>query len=828
MKCPKCNFRNTPETRFCGQCGTELNPAEAPTETIRTSVKDIERGSFLFGRYEVVEEIGTGGMGKVYRVFDKKINEMVALKIIRPEIGTDKSILERFSQELKTARKIAHRNVCRMFDIGEESGTHYITMEYVTGEDLRSLIRRIGQLTVGKTIDIAKQICDGLAEAHALGIVHRDLKPQNIMIDREGKPKIMDFGIARFIRMKGVTAPGTIIGTPEYMSPEQAEGRETDQRSDLYSLGIILFEALTGRVPFEGDTPLSIAIKHKTEMPPDPRKLNSQIPEDLNSLVLKCLEKDKAKRYQTAAEIMAELDKIEKGIPTTQRVLPEKKPLTAREITIKFKMKKVLVPGGVILALAAVAVGVWLLWPKPKPIVPSVLWNDGKKYWAEKKYDKALVQFKKLLSIESGHFEAQLSVAQILKEQGKFDKAVVEYEKAIGLNKDDPRSYKDLAEIYWNEGKRYWAEKKYDEALDQLKKLLSLDNRHFEAQLSVAQILKEEGKTGEAIPEYERAITLNKEDPRAYKDLAEIYWSEGKKYWAEKKYPEALDQFEKLLAMDAGHFEARLSIARILKEEGKVDEAVGEYEKAIGLKKDHPQAYKDLGEIYEKKENSALALKYYQGYLLRAPEGQETEGIRQKVDSLTVKPKPPEPDQTKEDEKKKIEDKIRNGLTAAQGAYDKGNYQECLNQCLEVLKIDPNNAQAQRLNNLAREKLTDRLAVAEISALVDQYIQFLVSNNLVEFYRRTCVPQLYKDISKDAELISSLFENFKPVASNKNIRLTGRDRAEASFVHRLVGTSKGGGAEQELSNGTMQWSLEKQGDSWKIAKIVFQPIKKEQ
>jgi len=542
---------------------------------------------------------------------------------------------------------------------------------------------------------------------------------------------------------------------------------------------------------------------------------------------LKCLEKDKAKRYQTAAEIMAELDKIEKGIPTTQRVLPEKKPLTAREITIKFKMKKVLVPGGVILALAAVAVGVWLLWPKPKPIVPSVLWNDGKKYWAEKEYDRALVQFKKLLSIESGHFEAQLSVAQILKEQGKADKAVVEYEKAIGLNKDDPRSYKDLAEIYWNEGKRYWAEKKYDEALDQLKKLLSLDNRHFEAQLSVAQILKEEGKTGEAIPEYERAITLNKEDPRAYKDLAEIYWSEGKKYWAEKKYPEALDQFEKLLAMDAGHFEARLSIARILKEEGKVDEAVGEYEKAIGLKKDHPQAYKDLGEIYEKKQNSALALKYYQGYLLRAPEGQETEGIRQKVDSLTVKPKPPEPDQTKEDEKKKIEDKIRNGLTAAQGAYDKGNYQECLNQCLEVLKIDPNNAQAQRLNNLAREKLTDRLAVAEISALVDQYIQFLVSNNLVEFYRRTCVPQLYKDISKDAELISSLFENFKPVAANKNIRLTGRDRAEASFVHRLVGTSKGGGAEQELSNGTMQWSLEKQGDSWKISKIVFVPMKKD-
>jgi len=819
MKCPKCSFRNTPETRFCGQCGTELNPSEAPTETIRTSVRDIERGSFLFGRYEVVEEIGAGGMGKVYRVFDKKINEMVALKLIRPEIGTDRSIIERFSQELKTARKIAHRNVCRMFDIGEEAGTHFITMEYVTGEDLRSLIKRIGQLTVGKTIEIAKQIGEGLAEAHALGIVHRDLKPQNIMIDREGKPKIMDFGIARFVRMKSVTAPGTIIGTPEYMSPEQAEGKETDQRSDLYSLGIILFEALTGRVPFEGDTPLSIAIKHKTERPPDPRKLNSQIPEDLNSLVLKCLEKDKEKRYQTAAEIIAELDKIEKGIPTTQRVVHDKKPLTAREITIKFKMKKVLVPGGVILALAAVAVGVWLLWPKPKPIDPTVLWNEGKKYWEEKKYDRALVQFNKLLSIESGHFEAQLSVAQILKEQGNNDKAVVEYEKAIGLNKDDPRSYKDLAEIYWNESKRYWAQKKYDEALVQLRKLVSLDNRHFEAQLSIAQILKEDGKADEAIPEYEKAIGLKKEDPRAYKDLAEIFWSEGKKLWAEKKYREALDHFKKLLAMDASHFEAQLSMAQILKEEGKVDEAVREFEKAIGLKKEDPQAYKDLGEIFEGKQDKNKALKYYQEYLQLAPAGPEREGVRQKVDSLTVIPPPP-PDPNIE--------KIRNGLIAAQTAYERGNYQECLNQSLEILKIDPTNGQAQKYVNMARDKLAEKLAVAEISTLVDQYIQFLVSNNLVEFYKRTCVPQLYKDISKDAELISSLFENFKPVASNKNIRLTARDRAEASFGHRLVGTSKGGGAEQELSNGTMQWSLEKQGDSWKIAKIVFQPIKKEQ
>lgn len=162
---------------------------------------------------------------------------------------------------------------------------------------------------------------------------------------------------------------------------------------------------------------------------------------------------------------------------------------------------------------------------------------------------------------------------------------------------------------------------------------------------------------------------------------------------------------------------------------------------------------------------------------------------------------------------------------AAQGAYERGNYQESLNQSLEVLKIDPNNAQAQKYVTMARDKLAERLAVAEISSLIDQYVQSLVNNSLVEFYKRSCTPQYFKEISKDAELISNLFENFKPVASDKNIRLTGRDRAEASFFHRLVGTSKSGGAEQELSNGTMQWNLDKQADGWKIAKIVFRPMK---
>jgi serine/threonine protein kinase/Tfp pilus assembly protein PilF len=307
-------------------------------------------------------------MGKVYRALDKKLNEEVALKLVKPEIASDKKTLERFSNELKIARKIAHKNVGRMYELMEEKGTHFITMEYVPGEDLKSFIKRSRQLNVGTAVLIAKQVCEGLGEAHRLGVVHRDLKPQNIMIDKEGNSRIMDFGIARSLKAKGITAAGVMIGTPEYMSPEQVDAKETDQRSDIYSLGVILYEMVTGRVPFEGDTPLSVAVKQKTETPEDPRKLNSQIPEDLSRVILRCMEKDKGKRYQSTGELRSELINIEEGIPTTERVVPKRKPITSREITVTFGLKKLFIPALVIIALAIAIVITWSLLPKKEPV----------------------------------------------------------------------------------------------------------------------------------------------------------------------------------------------------------------------------------------------------------------------------------------------------------------------------------------------------------------------------------------------------------------------------------------------------------------------------
>jgi serine/threonine protein kinase len=257
-----------------------------------------------------------------------------------------------------------------MYHLEEEKGRHYITMEYVSGEDLKSMIRMSGQLSIGTAINIAKQICEGLEEAHRSGVIHRDLKSNNIMIDKEGYARIMDFGIARSLKAKSMTGPGVMIGTPEYMAPEQVEGKEVDQRSDIYALGIVLYEMLTGRLPFAGDNPFTIGIKQKSEIPEDPKNYNARIPEDLSRLILKCLEKKPDSRYQTAGELRSELNIMEQAVPTAERKLSERKPLTSKEITVTIGLKKLFWPILIAAALVVISVLIWKALPHKESIPP--------------------------------------------------------------------------------------------------------------------------------------------------------------------------------------------------------------------------------------------------------------------------------------------------------------------------------------------------------------------------------------------------------------------------------------------------------------------------
>jgi eukaryotic-like serine/threonine-protein kinase len=300
-----------------GQRGGE-DAALPPTEpsTRPDGGASLAVGERFAGRYDILELLGSGGMGVVYRAYDREVGEAVAIKALRPDLGgIDATLLERFKQELRLARRITHRNVVRTYDLGEVDGLYYITMELVRGTTVAMLIREAGRLDVPATLTIGKQVCRALEVAHDEGVIHRDVKPQNLLVDHAGFLKVMDFGIARLAEHhsepgRGLTAAGVVVGTPQYMAPEQLFGEPVDGRADLYATGAVLFECVTGRPVFEAPSLVALLARHLDDAPPDPRRLNTDVPESLAAAILRALARKPQDRWPTASHFLHALEQV--------------------------------------------------------------------------------------------------------------------------------------------------------------------------------------------------------------------------------------------------------------------------------------------------------------------------------------------------------------------------------------------------------------------------------------------------------------------------------------------------------------------------------------
>ncbi|HEY8131520.1 MAG TPA: protein kinase [Thermoanaerobaculia bacterium] len=332
MECPHCGAQNPDQAARCTACRhdlSDLNLTAArpsadlpplPKSFVQTTLagdsgnhsarpgRVIAEGMDLGERYHIVQQLGEGGMGEVYLARDRELDRDVALKVIRLDLSSHPAILERFKREIQLSSNITHKNILRVYDLGEAGGVKFLTMQYVDGQDLAAMMRREGRLPLPKAVDIFRQICEGLQAAHEQGVIHRDLKPQNILIDGRGRVAIADFGLAKSFEYASLTEAGKVIGTPHYMSPEQVKGVPLDQRSDIYSLGILLYEMLTGTVPFTGSSAYEVMIQRTTRTPRPASDHNPKIPRYLLKILDRCLQASPNLRYGSAAEILEDLD----------------------------------------------------------------------------------------------------------------------------------------------------------------------------------------------------------------------------------------------------------------------------------------------------------------------------------------------------------------------------------------------------------------------------------------------------------------------------------------------------------------------------------------
>jgi serine/threonine protein kinase/Tfp pilus assembly protein PilF len=382
VKCPKCQHENPEGTLYCGKCGGPLKPAEdiSATKTYITPADSLQKGTTVGGRYTIIEELGRGGMGVVYKAEDTKLKRTVALKFLPAELTHIPEVHERFMREAQAAAALDHPNICTVHELDEAEDKAFISMAYIEGQSLRKKTES-GPLELDEALRIVTQVAEGLQEAHKKGIVHRDIKSANIMVDERSQAKIMDFGLARMTGTTLLTQEGTAMGTIAYMSPEQALGEEVDQRTDIWSLGVMFYEMLTGQLPFQGDHGQAVVYSIRKDKPRPITELKQDIPVSIEQVVSKALEKDPEKRYQHAEELLDDLKSISAGI------VPEEIKTRLRKAKLQKRKRTILYAGAAALIIILVVLGLTIFKAPPETIDSiAVLPLENRTGYTEKEY----------------------------------------------------------------------------------------------------------------------------------------------------------------------------------------------------------------------------------------------------------------------------------------------------------------------------------------------------------------------------------------------------------------------------------------------------------
>jgi len=366
IECPKCQAENPEDTIFCGKCGALLKSAEgiSVTKTLITPTESLQKGSTLAGRYKIIEELGRGGMGVVYQAEDTKLKRTVALKFLPPELTHISELKERFMREAQAAAALDHSNICTVYEFDETEETTFISMAYIEGQSLRKKIDS-GPLELDESLKIAMQVAEGLQEAHNKGVMHRDIKSANIMVTEAGQAKIMDFGLARVSGTTLLTKEGSTMGTIAYMSPEQARGQEVDFRTDIWSLGVVLYEMFGGQLPFKGEHDQSVVYAILNEKPQPITDLRSEIPMSIGQVVSKALEKNPDERYQHIEELLDDLKSISAGI------VPEEIKVRLRKAKLVRRKKAILFAGSAGFVILMIVLGL-SLFTGPAEAIDSI------------------------------------------------------------------------------------------------------------------------------------------------------------------------------------------------------------------------------------------------------------------------------------------------------------------------------------------------------------------------------------------------------------------------------------------------------------------------